>query len=144
MKRFVFFIFLSILFSACQKSIAHTPQVCLQETCFNVEIAKEESQILRGLQGRSALASDQGMLFVFSSSYRYVFWMKDTLIPLDMIWLDYARQVVHIEKNVLPCKNDPCPTYQPKSEALYVLEINAGLADANQIVLGDHFDFKLE
>lgn len=144
LKRLVFYIFLVVLFSACQKSSNQHPQVCFKDTCFHVEIVHEESEIQKGLQGRHSLGKDEGMLFVFSSSAIYTFWMKDTLIPLDMIWLDYAHKIVHIEKNVLPCQSDPCPTYQPKMQALYVLEINAGLADTYQMALGDYLEFKLE
>ncbi len=79
------------------------------------------------------------MLFVFAENGRHVFWMKDTLIPLDMIWLDYAKRIVHIEENVPPCTADPCPLYSPPPEvqSWYVFEINAGQSRAWGINVGD-------
>jgi len=77
------------------------------------------------------------MLFVFPQSRQQSFWMKDTLIPLDMIWLDYKRRIIYIERDVPPCQSDPCPTYRPSTEAMYVLEVNAGLAEAQRIQEGD-------
>ncbi len=68
------------------------------------------------------------MLFVFPRPERYSFWMKNTLIPLDIIWLNSDRSVVHLETNVPACVHDPCPNYAPVQPALYVLEVNAGSA----------------
>ena len=83
---------------------------------------------MRGLQGRASLPAQNGMLFVFPANGRYPFWMKDTLIPLDIIWLDYSRRVVDISADLPPCRTPQCPTYAPRHEALYVLELNAGEA----------------
>ncbi len=69
--------------------------------------------------------------------------MKDPFIPLDMIWMDEARKVVHIEPSVLPCVADPCPSYPPGREALYVLEINAGHSQELGLQLGDTAEFRL-
>ena len=70
--------------------------------------------------------------------------MKETLIPLDMIWMDYARRVVFIAADVPPCKSDPCPTYTPPRDALYVLEVNAGYTQKNSIKVGDAAEFRIE
>ena len=79
--------------------------------------------------GREELADDGGMLFVFPKPSVYPFWMKNTLIPLDIIWLDPDFNVVHISENLQPCMADPCPVTNPGVEALYVLELNAGAAN---------------
>jgi len=100
--------------------------------------------VQRGLQFRESLDKNKGMLFVFAESRRHAFWMKDTLIPLDIIWLDYARRVVYIAPNIPPCPQDPCPSYSPERDALYVLEINAGVAQQLGLKPGDLAEFRIK
>jgi hypothetical protein len=107
------------------------------------ELARTDAERQKGLMFRDKLLPDQGMLFVFETEYPYSFWMKSTLIPLDMIWLDKDRTIVHIAKNVPPCKEDPCPSYSPDRPALYVLELAAGSADRLGLKLFDRLVFKL-
>ncbi len=95
----------------------------------------------RGLQGRSHLPLDEGMLFVFEEAGKYSFWMKKTLIPLDIIWIDSDFVVVDIKNNTQPCKSDFCPTFTSSQKAKYVLEINAFLAEENGIKVGDKASF---
>jgi uncharacterized membrane protein (UPF0127 family) len=118
-------------------------QVCFPRKCFNVEVVQKEEELRRGLQFRKSLDRGSGMLFIFKESWPYAFWMKDTLIPLDMIWMDDTRKVVHVEHNVPPCTMDPCPSYPPKQAALYVLEINAGYAEKFGLQIGDIAEFRL-
>lgn len=118
-------------------------QVCFQKGCVEVEIARTQTERYRGLQFRSSLGGDQGMLFIFPDIKRHSFWMKDTLIPLDIIWLDESRHAVYMLENVPVCKEEPCPIYTPSHEARYVLEINAGRASSLNIKEGDSADFKL-
>jgi uncharacterized membrane protein (UPF0127 family) len=77
------------------------------------------------------------MLFVYKNPAKYIFWMKNTLIPLDMIWLDENLKIVDITKNVPPCKTENCQTYMPKAKAQYILEVNAGYSDKQNINIGD-------
>ena len=119
-------------------------QVCFGEKCVNVEVVQKEEELHRGLQFRKSLDPGRGMLFIFQKSGPYAFWMKDTLIPLDMIWMDDTRKIVHIEHNVPPCAADPCPSYPPRHEALYVLEINAGYANELGLKIGDIAEFRFE
>jgi uncharacterized membrane protein (UPF0127 family) len=107
------------------------------------ELAITDAERARGLMFREKLLPDQGMLFVFERESAVAFWMKNTLIPLDMLWLDRDRRVVHIEKNVPPCKADPCPSYAPARPGLYVLELPAGAADRFGLKAGDRLDFTL-
>lgn len=83
------------------------------------------------------------MLFVFQQEGEYPFWMKNTKIPLDMIWINKDREVVFVAKNVRPCEADSCFNIMPDGDALYALEINAGLADNIGIKQGDRFDFEI-
>ncbi|HBB03890.1 TPA: hypothetical protein DCZ39_03240 [Patescibacteria group bacterium] len=76
---------------------------------------------------RTSMPEDSGMIFVFPKPGIYNFWMKDTLIPLDMIWIDEQFKVVRI-LTAEACKANPCTIYKPEREAKYVLEINASLA----------------
>lgn len=102
---------------------------------FKIEVADSPEARAKGLMFRSSLADDSGMLFVFDEDSSRNFWMKNTLIPLDMIFINSDLRVVEIKHNVLPCEEDPCPSY--KSEpAMYVLEVNAGLAEKNNIEVG--------
>ena len=92
---------------------------------------------------RKQMDPDKGMLFIFEEARVYPFWMKNTKIPLDIIWLDDRRKIVHIEKNVQPCQHDPCPNYDPMTNAMYVLEVNAGLTDEKNIQVGHVARFNL-
>ena len=130
-------IIMGIVFMICQKNIEASNQVCFKGQCINVEIMRTRQEHSRGLQFRKTLDADSGMLFVFEKSYPYSFWMKDTLIPLDIIWIDESKKVIHIAHNVPPCKELPCPTYIPLSKALYILEVNAGYANKLGLQVGD-------
>ncbi|MGE0268034.1 MAG: DUF192 domain-containing protein [Candidatus Omnitrophota bacterium] len=133
-----------LICSGCGVPDTSANQVCFEQSCFLVETASTPEQRSLGLMHRKSLDQDKGMLFIFQEAQAYSFWMKNTLIPLDIIWLDYARRIVHIEKNVTPCEHDPCANYRPLTGALYVLEINAGLADRFNIQLGDVAEFNLK
>jgi uncharacterized protein len=107
-----------------------------------VEVVADPESRARGLMYRPSLAEDRGMLFLFPEPDVHSFWMKDTLIPLDMIWLDSERRVIAIERDVPPCEADPCPSYGPSAAALYVLELAAGGAAAHGIEPGDVLELR--
>jgi uncharacterized membrane protein (UPF0127 family) len=131
-----------VLILGCHSSSIRD-QVCFKDICFDVEVVRTSPERERGLMFRPSLDPRRGMLFVFTQSAHHRFWMKNTLIPLDMIWLDHARRVVHIAPNVPPCKIDPCPTYGPENPAIYVLELNAGQAEKIGLALGVRMDFRI-
>ena len=108
-----------------------------------VELAVTDAERARGLMFREKLLPDQGMLFVFGEDGFHSFWMKNTLIALDLVWLDAARRVIHIEADVPPCREEPCPTYGPKIPARYVLELRSGSAAALGVKLYDQLQFVL-
>lgn len=99
-----------------------------------LEVARTPKERGQGLSGRENLARNEGMLFAFKSEGTYGIWMKDTLIPLDIFWLDAQGAVIHLEKNVVP-ETYPNVFYS-SIPARYVLETNAGFADENSIVVG--------
>jgi uncharacterized membrane protein (UPF0127 family) len=100
----------------------------------NIELATTEASRELGLGNRKSIPNDFGMLFVFNTDDYWAFWMKDTLIPLDMFWLNDAGQVVYEKENVLP---DTYPTtFSPTMKARYVLETNAGFGAAHGVTPG--------
>jgi uncharacterized membrane protein (UPF0127 family) len=138
-----FILLIMALLCGCTKTGQARDQVCFKERCFFVEIVSKDEDMQRGLQFRSALGKEEGMLFIFADADRHGFWMKDTLIPLDIIWLDYAHRIVHIA-SVPPCASDPCPVFMPPKEASYVLEINQGEARDMQLMIGEAATFKIQ
>lgn len=108
------------------------------------EIADTPRKRAHGLMYREHLEKDHGMLFFFSEPQAWSFWMKNTRIALDLIWLDEKKRVTHIERNVPICtrSDDSCPQYRPNSDdAVYVLEIAGGTVDGYKIDKGTKLQF---
>ena len=93
-KIFLVLIFLFIF------GCSSTPYVCFENNCFDVDIALTESEKEKGLMYVEHLNENKGMLFVFENEGQHSFWMKNTLIPLDILWIDEDLNINHIEKNV--------------------------------------------
>ena len=107
-----------------------------------VEVASDDATREQGLMYRDHLADDRGMIFLFTQAGEYPFWMKNTLIPLDMIWMDADHRIVHIAHDVPPCKADPCPNYPPNAKASSVLELAAGVAAKHHLADGNVLRFE--
>jgi uncharacterized membrane protein (UPF0127 family) len=107
------------------------------QTRVAVEIVATEEERARGLMFREHLAPNAGMIFLFEEPGTYPFWMKNTLIPLDMIWLDQDVRIVWIAHSVPPCKADPCPSYGHEGQASYVVEVVSGFAKQHRLKVGD-------
>ncbi len=143
MLKFFFCLFLiSFLSSGCQKAPS-VQKVCVKNTCVEVELAQTPQQWERGLQGRVALGKNQGMLFIFPWETKHIFWMKNTKIPLDIIWINSQRKIIFIKESAFPCREDPCPTFGPVEPSSYVLEVPAGFVKAHRIKKGDEVTFYL-
>jgi len=109
---------------------------------FTVEIADTPETWEHGLMERTSLAPDAGMLFIFLDVAPRTFWMMNTLIPLDMLFIDANHRVINIQENALPCAAPRrCPTYHSTAPAKYVLEIPGGRARALGMQAGDHVYF---
>lgn len=106
-----------------------------------VEVADEWPELQKGLMYRESLPEDEGMLFIFPQSGNYPFWMKNTLIALDAIYMDANGTIVDILQ-MEPCISDPCTDYIPDAEALYVLEVNKGFSERHGIKEGDRMMLK--
>jgi hypothetical protein len=91
---------------------------------------------------RESLPEKTGMIFVFKNRDVHRFWMKNTMIPLDMIWMDDAGKVLFVSADTPPCKADPCPSYGPETPASQVLEIAGGLAAKEKIFAGSILKFQ--
>ncbi|MGH9748860.1 MAG: DUF192 domain-containing protein, partial [Candidatus Polarisedimenticolia bacterium] len=101
------------------------------------EIADTPERVARGYMFRRKVRKDEGMVFVFKEPGFHSFWMKNTLVPLDIVWMDEAFSVVHLEASVPPCRADPCPSYGPIRKVRYVLETRAGTARREGLKPGD-------
>jgi len=146
-KNVIAFIFLVVLvpiFLVMLQKNLKQEQVCINEYCFSVEVVETSIARAKGLMFRRELADDSGMLFIFNDEKLRSFWMKNTFIPVDMIFLDKNKEVVSIEKNVQPCVTKDCPRVRPKEKSKYVLELNANIADKINLGIGDKLQFNLE
>ena len=116
---------------------ARAEAVFPDKTIVTLEVARSEPERSKGLMFRTSLAERAGMIFLFERPGIYPFWMKNTLIPLDMLWTDTTGKITWIAESVPPCKADPCPEYPPRAEASYVIEVAAGFAKRHKLKVGD-------
>jgi len=130
--RFICAIFIVTIITALSSSCVAGNRINYVEIKgrrFYVEVARTPEERHKGLMFRKHLDNDGGMLFVFPQEGRYSFWMKNTYIPLDMIWINKERKIVYIKHNAHLCfQEESCPSIVPPADALYVLEINAGVS----------------
>lgn len=136
-------LFISILFLIVFIVPKEKNKVCFNENCFNVEVVSDQEELSKGLMFRDSLNKNSGMLFVFPEEDFYSFWMKNTLIPLDIIWINSDKEVVFIKKNVQPCLENSCESFTSNEKALYVLELNSGIANEIGLEVGDNVKFKI-
>mgnify|MGYP001806043358 CR=1 FL=1 len=115
------------------ENIYTSKQICYQEKCFHYEIADSPETRQLWLMYRDSLPMQSWMLFVFTDSMAHSFWMKNTLIPLDIIRLDKNLSIQYISHETPPCKQSDCPSYGTDRQSKYVLEINSGLSKDRKI-----------
>lgn len=109
---------------------------------YKVEVADEKEERNKGLMNRESLEEDKGMIFVYEEEIKPAFWMKNTLIPLDMVFMDKDLKVVDYFVNVPPCEADPCAHYIPNNNAQYIVELNAGQVGKMGLQRGDIAEYK--
>ena len=107
------------------------------------EVMVSDEDRAMGLMFRPSLPLDRGMIFLFGTSDFHGIWMKNCRFPIDILWLDEERRVVHVAEAVPPCKAEPCPVYNPMRKASWVIELNAGQARREKAVLGSTVRFDL-
>lgn len=115
--------------------------ITIREHSFSTQIASTPEQKEKGLMGVESLSDEEGMLFVYEEKGYRTFWMKDTLIPLDMIFVDDNHRIVDIFHNVSPCTTELCSAYRSAKKAMYVLEVNGGLSKNYGFEIGDLVEF---
>ena len=104
----------------------------------DIEIADNDYETQTGLMYRNSLKKNHGMLFVFNNEQERYFYMKNTKIPLDIIYISAGKKIVSLQKDAKPFDETSLPSNYP---AKYVLEINAGQADAWSLAVGDSISF---
>ena len=122
---------------ACTACAAGNSYVELKGQRFMVEIADDREEQALGLMFRDELPDDQGMLFIFRNEAPRSFWMKNTRIPLDIMYFSRDLELVSMAENARPCRVQQCPGYPSEGPAMYVLELNAGKASELGLVSGD-------
>lgn len=110
------------------------------EVPLRLELAATPETRLQGLMNRDSLAPLDGMLFIFPSAHDYSFWMKDTRIPLDMLFVDEKQRIVHIEADVPPYTKAERASGQ---SVIAVIELDGGRASRESVAKGDHVRYDL-
>lgn len=107
-----------------------------QHLVIEVEIAANQQQRETGLMNRPSLEADKGMLFVYNDEELRGVWMKNTLLPLDVLFLNLKGEIVTMLANLQPCRQALCPIYDSQLPANYMLEVNAGFINKHQLKIG--------
>lgn len=105
----------------------------------DIEIAENENTRALGLMNRSKMEEKQGMLFIFMFEEMQSFWMKNTILPLDILYLNTKKEIIKIHKNAVPFQEEP--GYDSEKPAMYVVEVNAGYCEKYKIKEGDKIIF---
>lgn len=109
---------------------------------YRVEVADDDAERARGLMFRDELAAGTGMIFLHDREEPQAYWMKNTRIPLDILYFDNARKLVAQQRDVPPCTaGNACPPYPSNAPARYVLELNAGEAAKLELKNGAELKF---
>lgn len=103
----------------------HSPSGELKAT-FDIEIAEKDKDVIQGLKYREDMEDDQAMFFIFKSLDYHSFWMQDTFMSLDMLFIDHEDRITDIERGTTPFSEE---LIMPNMPNLYVLEIKAGIAN---------------
>ena len=111
-------------------------------TRVHLELALSDDEKQLGLMFRDVLPADHGMLFIFDADGPLPFWMKNTFIPLDFVWVSAAGGVTDVRAGVPPCRSDPCATFESATPARAMLEVNAGFAAAHGVRPGVQLRFE--
>ncbi len=135
-------LFSAMLFSGCGSLFQSSePRVILHtgkgDFTVNIEVADTFDLRKRGLMFRPSLPEDRGMFFIFDREQPLNFWMKNTLITLDMVFIDANYKVINIVKNAPPCEQKECPSYSAAAKGQYVLEINGNASEKYGLAKGD-------
>lgn len=132
-----------LMLVSCVACASGGPSVELGGRTFDVEIAETQEKQALGLMFRDSMPAGQGMLFIFPNEALRSFWMKNTRIPLDIMYFDKELKMVSISADTPPCRVSRCPSYPSTGPAMYVLELNAGKASELGVGPGDKLTVRL-
>ncbi len=108
------------------------------------EVADTPEKLLFGLAFRNVLPSDEGMVYIFEESGPHRVWTKEFQFPIDVIWVDESKIVVHVVEKAPPCIESRCPWYGPPPQnARYVIEANAGFVEQAKVAIGAQLKFTM-
>ena len=108
----------------------------------NLEVARTPEAWARGLMGRASLPQDGGMAFLFDEETRAAFWMKDTLIPLSILFWRGDGRIIDI-LDMRPCRADPCTVYRASAPYVGAIEMNRGAFERLGVEVGDTLEYRL-
>ena len=133
-------LFSGLFLSGCGSASEHWVELSGQR--FQVEIADDDIERARGLMFRDAMDANRGMLFIHEREMPLAYWMKNTRLPLDILYFDNERKLVSQQRDVPPCSSGSrCPSYPSNVPARYVLELNAGQAAKLGLKVGAELGF---
>jgi uncharacterized membrane protein (UPF0127 family) len=138
------FLLCVLMLVACTACASGEPRVELGGETFKVEIADTAEKQALGLMFRDSMPDDEGMIFIFPNEAPRSFWMKNTRIPLDIMYFDKDLKMVSISADTPPCRVSRCPSYPSTGPAMYVLELNAGKASELGVGPGDVLTIRLD
>lgn len=133
----IFLVFLLIFLIGCARDFS---QISIDNgkriIKIDAEIADDNEERTKGLMFREKLNQNEGMFFVFGEESYETFWMKNTLIPLDIVFIDENFRIVDV-KFAVPCRQEQCALYASSKPVKYVLEVNGNFTARNEIKIGD-------
>lgn len=145
-KAIIFFGIILVLFAIIliflysEENSINIIEAKIKNQTFYLQKAITQEEKEKGLMNVKQLDEDKGMIFIYNDEQPRMFWMKNTLIPLDQIFINENKEVVDIKQNFQPCIEDPCPSFISKP-AMYVIEIKGGLAEKLNLNIGDKLEF---
>ncbi len=140
-KFFIFFFLLTACSGKEFTAVFVTPEGTVQ---VSLELAKTVDERQRGLMFRDRIGDREGMLFCFDRDRKPSFWMKNTYLSLDILFLSGSGEVVAVLERLPPCPMEPCPRYTSDSEARYALEVKSGFVAEHHVRKGDIVRLSLE
>ena len=135
-KKVIFLVIFLVILTSCSKQSIVLINNGAGNIIVNVEIVDDAAGRAQGLMFREFLDDKNGMFFVFDDEDFHSFWMKNTLIPLDIIFISEDFEIVDVIY-AEPCKTDHCESYKPTKPAKYVLEVNGNFTIKNNINIGN-------
>ena len=133
-----------LMLTTCAACASGDPGVELGGKRFSVEIADTSEKQGLGLMFRDQMPADEGMLFIFPNEAPRSFWMKNTRIALDIMYFNKDLEMVSISADTQPCRVSRCPSYPSAAPAMYVLELNGGMAAKLGVGVGEKLVLDLD